>query len=226
MRSYTLAEAVRDLFGFKLADYPKLKDQLNSLVRNKLIHMDADLISHRNRRLLPELELTTLFNATLLLALFPDPAKVKLIFDDVEERQKAARLADLIVINRQSLLEIIHLNVNAAIFVNVLATPDIDLRKHRLDNPFEILPQILLKGDVGLVDCNVARSASLTKGDSMLRCYLDGELDIAAQHAVRIILAAEKEPSELVKLARHIEVEFGAAKEFSETVDLLFGRAF
>ena len=226
MSPYTLAGAVRDLFGLKLGDFPKLKDQLNSLVRNGLIHVDAERISHRNRRSLPECELTTLFNATLLLAIFPDPAMVKSIFVNAEARRKAATFADLIVMNRQSLLELVHLNVNAATFVNVLATPDIDLRKHRLDNPFEILPQILLKGDVGLVDCNVARSASLTKGDSMLRCYLDGELDIAAQHAVRIILAAEKEPSELVKLARHIEVEFGAAKEFSETVDLLFGRAF
>jgi len=79
---------------------------------------------------------------------------------------------------------------------------------------------------VGLLECNVARSASLAKADPMLRCYLDGELDVAAQHAVRVTLAAENEPSELVKLALHIEAEYGVAKEFSETVDFLFGRAF
>lgn len=226
MSPYTLAGAVRDLFGLKLGDFPKLKDQLNSLVRNGLIHVDAERISHRNRRSLPECELTTLFNATLLLAIFPDPARVKLIFDDVEVRQRAAKLAGLILMNRQSLLELVHLNVNAATFVHKLATPDLDLRKHRLDNPFEVLPQILLKGDVGLLECNVARSASLAKADPMLRCYLDGELDVAAQHAVRVTLAAENEPSELVKLALHIEAEYGVAKEFSETVDFLFRRAF
>jgi len=226
MSVYTLADAVKDLFGLKLGDFPKLKDQLNSLVRNGLIHIDAERISHRNRRSIPECELTTLFNATLLLAIFPDPAKVKLIFDDAALRQKSATLADLIVMNRQSLLEFVHLNVNAATFVNGLATPDFDLRKHRLDNPFEVLPQILLEGGVGLLSCNVARSASLSKADQMLRSYLDGELDVAARHALHIILAAEKEPSELVKLAQHIKAEFGVAKEFSETVDFLFGRTF
>lgn len=226
MSSHTLADAVKDLFGIKLTSYPKLKDQLNSLVRNELIYMDVQRISHRNHRSLPTCELTTLFNATLLLAIFPDPARVKLIFDDVEVRQRAAKLAGLIVMNRQSLLELVHLNVNAATFVDKLATPNLDLRKHRLDNPFEVLPQILLKGDMGLLDCYVARSASLAKADPMLRCYLDGELDVAAQHAVRVALAAENESIELVKLAQHIEAEFGAAKEFSATVDFLFGRAF
>lgn len=226
MRSYTLAEAMRHLFGIKLADYPKLKDQLNSLVRNKLIHMDAELVSHRDRRRLPERELTTLFNATLLLAIFPDPGRVKLIFNDVGARQKAARLVELIVINRQSLLELVHLSVSAATFVKALASPDVDLRKNRLDNPFEALPQTLLDGDVGLLDCNVARSASLTKADPMLRCYLNGELDIAAEHAARMLLASEMIPHELVYLAQHIEAEYRAAKEFSATVDLLFGKAF
>ena len=77
-----------------------------------------------------------------------------------------------------------------------------------------------------LLSCNVARSASLSRSDLMLRSYLDGELDVAARHARHIILAAEKEPSELVKLALHIDAEYGVAKEFSETVDFLFGRAF
>ncbi|WP_429181297.1 hypothetical protein [Aeromonas salmonicida] len=225
MSPYTLAGAVRDLFGLKLGDFPKLKDQLNSLVRNGLIHIDAERISHRNRRSIPECELTTLFNATLLLAIFPDPAMVKSIFVNAEARRKAATFADLIVMNRQSLLELVHLNVNAATFVDGLATPDIDLRTNRLDNPFEVLPQILLEGDVGLLSCNVARSASLTMAEPMLRCYLAGELDVAAQHAVHF-LAAEKEPTELVKLAQHIKAEFCVAKEFSETVDFLFGRAF
>ena len=45
MSPYTLAGAVRDLFGLKLGDFPKLKDQLNSLVRNGLIHVDAERIS-------------------------------------------------------------------------------------------------------------------------------------------------------------------------------------
>ena len=111
-----------------------------------------------------------MFNATLLLAIFPDPAKVKLIFDDVEVRQRAAKLAGLIVMNRQSLLELVHLNVNAATFVHKLATPDLDLRKHRLDNPFEVLPQILLKGIWGFWTAMLL-SASLAKADPMLRCY-------------------------------------------------------
>ena len=60
---------------------------------------------------------------------------------------------------------------------------------------------------------------------SLLKTFY-GELDVAAQLAVRVTLAAENEPIELVKLAQHIEAEFGAAKEFSATVDFLFGRAF
>ena len=100
--------------------------------------------------------------------------------------------------------------MNAATFVNVLATPDIDLRKHKLDNPFEVLPQALLKG-IWELSCNVARSASLSRSDLMLRCYLDGELDVAGMH-FGIILAAEKEPIELVKLAQHIDAEFGVQK--------------
>ena len=66
--------------------------------------MDAERISHRNRRSLPTCELTTLFNATLLLAIFPIQPRLNLIFDDVEVRQKAATFAGLIVMNRQSLL--------------------------------------------------------------------------------------------------------------------------
>ncbi len=175
--------------------------------------------------LLEESELTTLFNATLLLALFPDPARIKSILEAVDARRKAAKLADLVVMNRQSLLEFVYLNANAATFVEQLAS-DIDLRMNRLSNPFEQLPQILLDGDIGLLGCNIARSASLAKADPMLRCYLGRELDVAATHASTILMDPTVYPPELVDLARYIQAEYHSAKEFSATIDLLFGKAF
>jgi hypothetical protein len=77
-----------------------------------------------------------------------------------------------------------------------------------------------------LLSCNVARNASLVKADPMLGSYLVGELDVAADHASVIIAEPEKYPSELVDLAKHIRVEYQSAKEFSATIDFLFGKAF
>ncbi|MDM5112952.1 hypothetical protein [Aeromonas salmonicida] len=222
---YTLAEAMQHLFGIKLADHPKLKDKLYSLTRNGLIRIQSEPSVQRTKKYLAESELTTLFNATLLLAIFPDPARVKATFEAVDERQKVAKLANLVVMNRQSLLEFVYLNANAATFVQQLAS-DINLRLNRLSNPFEQLPQILLDGDVSLLGSNVARSASLAKADPMLRCYLGRELDAAATHASAILMEPTQYPSELVDLARHIQAEYQSAKEFSATIDLLFGKAF
>lgn len=225
MSMYTLAEAMQHLFGIKLADHPKLKDKLYSLTRNGLIRIQSEPSVQRTKKYLAESELTTLFNATLLLAIFPDPARVKATFEAVDERQKVAKLANLVVMNRQSLLEFVYLNANAATFVQQLAS-DINLRLNRLSNPFEQLPQILLDGDVSLLGSNVARSASLAKADPMLRCYLGRELDAAATHASAILMEPTQYPSELVDLARHIQAEYQSAKEFSATIDLLFGKAF
>jgi hypothetical protein len=225
MSIYTLAEAMRHLFGIKLADHPKLKDKLHSLTRNGLIRIHNEPGVQRTKKYLAESELTTLFNATLLLAIIPEPSRVKATFEAVDERQKVAKLVNLVVMNRQSLLELVYLNANAATFVEQLVS-DIDLRRNRLSNPFEQLPQILLDGDVGLLGCNVARSASLAKADPMLRCYLGRELDVAATHASSILVEPTMYPSELVDLARHIQAECRSAKEFSATIDLLFGKAF
>ncbi len=225
MSLYTLADAMKHLFGIKLADHTKLKDKVHSLTRNGLIRIQSESGVQRNKKYLAESELTTLFNATLLLAFIPDPARVKKTFDEVDERQKVAKLANLVVMNRQSLLELVHLNANAAKFVQQLAS-DIDLRLNRLSNPFERLPQLLLDDDIGLLSCNVARNASLVKADPMLGSYLAGKLDVAADHAFAIIAESEQYPSELVDLAKHIQVEYQSAKEFSATIDLLFGKAF
>lgn len=225
MSLYTLADAMKHLFGIKLADHTKLKDKVHSLTRNKLIRVQIESGVQRKKKSLAESELTTLFNATLLLAFIPNPARVKKTFDEVDERQQVAKLANLVVMNRQSLLEFVHLNANAAKFVQQLAS-DMDLRLNRLSNPFEQLPQLLLDDDIGLLSCNVARNASLVKADPMLGSYLSGKLDVAAAHASAIIAESEKYPSELVDLAKHIQVEYQSAKEFSATIDLLFGKAF
>ncbi|MFQ1610017.1 hypothetical protein AOX56_06290 [Aeromonas sobria] len=225
MSMYTLAKAMQLLFGIKLADHPKLKDKLHSLTRNGLIRIQSEPGVQRAKQYLAESELTTLFNATLLLAIFPDPSRVKSTFEAIDERQKVAKLANLVVMSRQSLLEFVYLTANAATFVQQLAS-DIDLRLNRLSNPFEQLPQILLDGDLGLLGCSVARSASLAKANPMLCCYLDRELDVAAAHASTILMDPTQYPSEIVDLARHIQAEYHSAKEFSATIDLLFGRAF
>ncbi len=225
MSLYTLADAMKHLFGIKLADHTRLKDKVHSLTRNGLIRIRSESGVQRKKKYLAESELTTLFNATLLLAFIPDPARVKKTFDEVDERQQVAKLVNLVVMNRQSLLEFVYLNANAATFVQQLAS-DIDLRLNRLSNPFERLPQLLLDDDIGLLSCNVARNASLVKADPMLGSYLAGKLDVAADHASAIIAESKKYPSELVDLAKHIQAEYQSAKEFSATIDLLFGKAF
>lgn len=225
MSLYTLADAMKHLFGIKLADHTRLKDKVHSLTRNGLIRIRSESGVQRKKKYLAESELTTLFNATLLLAFIPDPARVKKTFDEVDERQQVAKLVNLVVMNRQSLLEFVYLNANAETFVQQLAS-DIDLRLNRLSNPFERLPQLLLDDDIGLLSCNVARNASLVKADPMLGSYLAGKLDVAADHASAIIAESKKYPSELVDLAKHIQAEYQSAKEFSATIDLLFGKAF
>ncbi|WP_421301709.1 hypothetical protein [Aeromonas veronii] len=188
---------MKRLFGIKLADHSKLKDKVHSLTRNGLIRVQSESGVQRDKKYLAESELAPLFNATLLLAFIPDPARVKKTFESVDERERVAKLAQLVVMNRQSLLELVHLNANAATFVQQLAS-DIDLRLNRLSNPFERLPQLLLDDDIGLLSCNVARNASLVKADPMLGSYLAGKLDVAAGHASAIIAESEKYPSELV----------------------------
>lgn len=225
MSLYTLADAMKHLFGIKLADHTRLKDKVHSLTRNGLIRIRSESGVQRKKKYLAESELTTLFNATLLLAFIPDPARVKKTFDEVDERQQVAKLVNLVMMNRQSLLEFVYLNANAATFVQQLAS-DIDLRLNRLSNPFERLPQLLLDDDIGLLSCNVARNASLVKADPMLGSYLAGKLDVAADHASAIIAESKQYPSELVDLAKHIQAEYQSAKEFSATIDLLFGKAF
>lgn len=219
----TLAQAVNTIFGVKLSAHPNIKDALNSLVRNKTIPSTKEPIGggvdSRNRIGIRPSDFDLVHNAVVLQGLFHDTRTIKKILTDsgdLKFRRRMARLAETILVGTRSVVGISLLPQETHRFVEMLGTAT-DLKSHRLPNPFEALPQLVLAEEIGLLQASVAQNTVLSEGDAMMNHFLAGELDQAWRLAQEID-SKDKMLSQFISL---IEREHREAAEFDDLLDSL-----
>lgn len=221
--AYTLAEAVETLFGIRLSKHAKLKNSLNSLIRNKTIPCTEKPIGGghggRHRRLLRRADFDLVHNAVILQGLVGNVRTISKILTDPRdrsERDRVANLAEAILVGSRSIVDISLLGEECICFVNVLRS-DTDLTLNRLPNPFEVLPQLVLDQGLNAIEAEIAQHTTLSGGDSMMEHFLCGELDQAWNVAQHI----ETNDIMLSRFVELIEREYRKAAEFDDLLDSL-----
>lgn len=211
----TVPDAIRKLFGVDVAkESPLLKNKANSLVRNGLIKTDTELIAHRNAVYLAEGQETVLFNALVLNAIFPDPKDVKKVFVEAEFRQQAAIIVKAVLTDTQSVVGVGLSHPNAYELINCLES-GFDLYKERLPNPFNVLPQIALGQETGLLQALLAQAAALSPAEGLLLSFLRGDIE----EANRLAGLLETDNPDLSALKNSVESKFREAQEFDDLLD-------
>jgi|TARA_R110001592_G_scaffold332771_1_gene616330 hypothetical protein len=217
----TVAEAALKLFNIKLAQYPKFKDAINTLLKMKGFIQQEDKPKkydgddHRYPTLILNDHLVKLHNAVLLQAFFK-PREIKAIFERQQNRQDAADAIELIMINRQSILGVGLLAAEVVAFITMLRS-DTDLSEEKLPNPFVELPQLSLNGVSNIMKELITQSAALSLGESMIVFYLNGDLEQAYS------VASEMQSENVIvqKFKNKIITEYHQADEFDKTLDFL-----
>ncbi|GIU46512.1 hypothetical protein [Shewanella algidipiscicola] len=211
----TVPEAIRQLFDIDVASQSQLlKTKADSLVRNKLIKVETEQKVQRKAKYLAPGQMTVLFNALLLNAVFHDPKDVKRIFEDNAYRQECAKAVKVMFGESNSLMGIAISNGLASKFAGALAG-SFDLYKDKLPNPFTVLPQLALGKNLNLLHALLAQSAAMAPADNMLLAYLQGDFDKAAQMAS--MMCSDNEA--VNQLKRHVEKEVREAVEFDDLLD-------
>lgn len=210
----TIPEAIRQLFGIDVASQSQLlKTKADSLVRNKLIKIETEPKVQRQSKYLATGQMTVLFNALLLNAVFHDPKDVKRIFEDKAYRQECAEAVRAMFGKSNSLMGIALSNGLAVKFTDALAG-DFDLYQEKLPNPFAVLPQLALGKNQSLLHALLAQSAVMDPADNLLLAYLQGDLDKADQIASLIVT----DNHAVNHLKRHIEKARREAVEFEDVL--------
>jgi len=212
----SVALAIKNLFGIELKRHEGLRNKVNSLMRNGLIIYRDDPNVQRSSRGVPRDQLPTLHNAVILQSLLPDPKKVKKVFEDQAFRHDMAKLFGTLLLERRSLVDISLLKPEVTRLLEMLSGSE-SLRKVKLANPFETLPQLVLDGPVDLMQAILAQSTSLSSGDAMMAYYLNGDLEAAWESAQAI----KTDDSRLLQYRDLIEREYTEAKEFDDLLDFL-----
>lgn len=211
----TVPDAIRKLFGIDVAkESPLLKNKANSLVRNGLIKTDTELIIHRKAVYLAAGQETVLFNALVLNAIFPDPKEVKKIFLNDKFRQQAAMTVKAVLTDTHSVVGVGLSHPNAYELIRCLEG-SFDLFKQRLPNPFNVLPQVALGEETGLLQALLAQAAALSPADGLLLSFLKGDIAEANRLAGRL----DTENPELIALKNSVEAKFREAQEFDDLLD-------
>ncbi|GAA5525296.1 hypothetical protein Maes01_01862 [Microbulbifer aestuariivivens] len=214
-KGMSVAQAIEKLFGIKLTKHEGLRNKVNSLMRNRVIVYNAQLIVERKSRGVPRDQLTTLHNAVIIQALLSDPKKVKRVFEEPNFRQEMVKLFSALLLERRSIVDISLLKPEVLKFLEVLSGTAC-LREVKLANPFETLPQLVL-GPMDLLQAILAQTASLSNGDAMMAHYLNGNLEAAWE-------SAQKMNSNDPRLQQYRDLvarEYRAAKEFDDLLDFL-----
>ena len=210
----TIPEAIRQLFGIDVASQSQLlKTKADSLVRNKLIKIETEPKVQRQSKYLAPGQMTVLFNALLLNAVFHDPKDVKRIFEDKAYRQECAVAVRAMFGKSNSLMGIALSNGLAVKFTDALAG-DFDLYQEKLPNPFAVLPQLALGKNQSLLHALLAQSAVMDPADNLLLAYLQGDLDKADQIASLIVT----DNHAVNHLKRHIGKARREAVEFEDVL--------
>lgn len=184
--SYTIPSAIQELFNVRLSDHEAFRNSINTLVTPPFFELKSEQVSHaiggRKHKHLPKSELTKLYNAVLIQAIFPTPKIIRKIFEDTSERHALTQWAKDIFIDRQSVLGIGLLNTNVHHFFETLNSL-IDLTENKLPNPFETLPQTQLNGITSLCQALSTQASSLSQADCMMAHFLNHDLEKAAKSA-------------------------------------------
>ncbi|OUS50347.1 hypothetical protein BM607_018700 [Shewanella sp. SACH] len=208
----TIPEAMRQLFGIDVASQSQLlKTKADSLVRNKLIKIETEQKVQRRSKYLAPGQMTVLFNALLLNAVFHDPKDVKRIFENKAYRQECAKAVRALFGSNNSLMGIALNNGFAVAFADALAG-DFDLYQDKLPNPFAVLPQLALGKNQSLLHALLAQAAAMGPADNLLLAYLQGDLDKAEQMASLI----DTDNDAVNHLKRHVEKVCLEAVEFED----------
>jgi hypothetical protein len=211
----TIPEAIRQLFGIDVASQSQLlKTKAESLVRNELIKIETEQKVQRRAKYLAPGQMTVLFNALLLNAVFHDPKDVKRIFEDKAYRQECAKAVRAMFGESNSLMGIAISNGKASEFTEALAG-SFDLYQQKLPNPFAVLPQLALGKNLSLLHALLAQSAAMAPADNLLLAYLQGDLDKAAQVASMM----RSDNDAVNQLKWHVEKELRDAVEFDDLLD-------
>lgn len=208
----TVPDAIRQLFDIDVASQSQvLKTKADSLVRNKLIKIETEQKVQRRSKYLAPGQMTVLFNALLLNAVFHDPKDVKRIFENKAYRQECAKAVRALFGSNNSLMGIALNNGLAVAFADALAG-DVDLYQDKLPNPFAVLPQLALGKNQSLLHALLAQAAAMGPADNLLLAYLQGDLDKAEQMASLI----DTDNDAVNHLKRHVEKACREAVEFED----------
>lgn len=209
----TIPEAIRQLFDLDMAGLsPQLKNKAMSLERNGLIKVEKESKVQRKTLYLAPGQLTVLYNALLLNAVFPDPKQIKAIFTQPLQRQHCAGIVQSMFEGSNSLMGIA-LSSSAAREFTLALAGDFDLYHNRLPNPFSVLPQLALGDNLSLMHALLAQSAAMSPADNLLLAYLQGDLD----KAMTLLSSMDNDAVEPLRL--HIEKAHRQAVEFDDLLE-------
>ena len=216
----TIPEAIDLLFWIKLSKNRKIKDCLDNFTREKsgFIPVHRDMVTHNDRITIHRDQLTTLHNAVVLQGLFGETRTVRRLLTNNKPafRKQMAEFAEIILLGRNTLMGISLLSTETLKFIDVLGS-DADLTQVRLKNPFETLPQIVLKSGTNIIQAFLAQTAALSSSDSMMAHYLAGDIEKAWQAAQHI--STDNDIVNKYKLL--INKEYKQASEFDDLLNAL-----
>lgn len=176
LNQLTIPEAIQQIFSVDVAkESLLLKNKANSLVRNGLIKVHKEKITHKYATYLAEGQLLVLRNALIINAFFYDPKDVKKIFEDIEFRRECASTMRAILFGKNTITGISLNNALSQKLVDIIDS-DTDLKAIELPNPFEVLPQVALGENSQLLYALLTQAAATSISDNILLAYLEGDL--------------------------------------------------
>lgn len=194
----SLQDTVGRRLGVTLAKHPSLRNSVNTLLsaltKAKVIAIDKVpvkfSVKNKAHTLVPQKATTALVNAVLLNGVFGAPKLVVGLFTGSSNRVEYAKHARALLIDRQSVAGLGLVRPELIRFIELLGTEDFDLSEDDLPNPFaDSLPQMGIGPAAAagsLLRLVATQWAPLSRGDSMMAHYLDGNLEQAYQAALEI----------------------------------------
>lgn len=211
-KQFSIPEAIFREFGVRNCEC--LRNTVNSFARNKLLKVEKYAGLDNDQIRIRDDQLPSLHNAVLLHAFFGNTKVVKQIFDDLAVRREKAKILEAMLFERNSVIGIALEHRDAYALRDALLG-DFPLRRTRLPNPFTTLPQQMFGPSNRLLLALLAQAGTLSKGDSLLLAYLQGNLEIARS----MVLAIADFPEDLHPLRQRVLGDFTEAQEFDVLLD-------
>ena len=220
--SYSFSEAIKLHFGIPLAKHEAMRHDVGYLLKAMskagVIRLEEVPRTRNSSWRISSADMVAAHNAVLLQGLFPEPKVVIKLFTCLTERRTYAQLARELLLEPKSVAGLILVHKSLLDFLALLDS-DVDLKTHKLANPFpDALPQIGLAHYGGnLLRALATQTASLSMSDSMMLYYLSGELEKAYTCASALV----SDNALLQQYRALIMREYQQAKEFDDLLDFL-----